>query len=59
MAAHAQSVAKIPHAKSAAWKALERHYRKVRGLHLRDLFAMDPKRGERMVVEGAGIYLDY
>jgi glucose-6-phosphate isomerase len=42
-----------------AWKALEAHYREVRGLHLRKLFADDPKRGERMTAEAAGIYLDY
>jgi glucose-6-phosphate isomerase len=42
-----------------AWKALEGHYREVRDLHLRKLFADDPKRGERMTVEAAGIYLDY
>jgi glucose-6-phosphate isomerase len=42
-----------------AWKALEAHHQKVRALHLRDLFADDPKRGERMAAEGAGIYLDY
>jgi glucose-6-phosphate isomerase len=44
---------------SSAWKALEAHYEKVRELHLRKLFADDPKRGERMAVEAAGIYLDY
>jgi glucose-6-phosphate isomerase len=52
----------IPHhfpAKRSAWTALENHYRKIRSLHLRDLFADDPKRGDSMVVEGAGIYLDY
>jgi glucose-6-phosphate isomerase len=43
----------------SAWKALEAHYRKVKELSLRTLFADDPKRGERMVVEAAGIYLDY
>jgi glucose-6-phosphate isomerase len=43
----------------AAWKALEAHHRKVRELQLRNLFADDPKRGERMVVEAIGIYLDY
>src|SRR5262249_25067098 len=32
---------------------------KIKGLHLRQLFAEDPKRGERMAVEAAGIYLDY
>jgi glucose-6-phosphate isomerase len=42
-----------------AWQALTSHYTKVRGLHLRDLFADDPKRGERMTAEAAGIFLDY
>ncbi len=42
-----------------AWKALEAHYEKVRDLHLRTLFAHDPKRGERLTAEGAGLYLDY
>jgi len=42
-----------------AWKALEAHYGKVSGLHLRKLFADDAKRGERMTAEAVGIYLDY
>ena len=42
-----------------AWKALEAHYQKIQGLHLRDLFSGDPRRAERMTVEGAGIYFDY
>jgi glucose-6-phosphate isomerase len=42
-----------------AWKALETHYSSVRGLHLRQLFAEDPKRGERLALEVAGLYLDY
>ena len=42
-----------------AWKALEAHHQKVRELHLRKLFADDPKRGERMTREAAGIFLDY
>ncbi len=42
-----------------AWKALEEHYQKIRNVHLRSLFADDPDRGERMAVEGAGLYLDY
>ncbi len=42
-----------------AWKALEAHYARVRDLHLRTLFADDPKRGERFTVEAAGLYLDY
>ncbi len=45
--------------KLAAWQTLEVHYRKVRKLHLRQLFADDPKRGERMTAEAVGIYFDY
>ncbi len=41
------------------WKALAEHYQTVRGLHLRQLFAEDPRRGERLTAEAAGIYLDY
>ena len=43
----------------AAGQALAAHHRQVRGVHLRDLFAADPGRGERLAAEGAGIYLDY
>ena len=42
-----------------AWKTLEAHHKNVRELHLRKLFADDPTRGERMTLEGAGLYLDY
>jgi glucose-6-phosphate isomerase len=42
-----------------AWKALAAHHKKIKGLHLRKLFADDPKRGERLTVEAAGLYLDY
>jgi glucose-6-phosphate isomerase len=42
-----------------AWQALERHYAEISGRHLRDLFAEDPGRGERLTAEAAGIYLDY
>ena len=48
-----------PLTKPAAWQALEAHYTKVRELHLRDLFAGDPNRGERMTAEDVGIYFDY
>src|SRR5262245_22329403 len=48
-----------PLSRRPAWKALEVHYEKVRELHLRDLFADDPKRAARMTAEGAGIFLDY
>ena len=43
----------------ASWKALESHYKKVGALHLRNLFADDPNRGERMTIEAVGIYFDY
>jgi glucose-6-phosphate isomerase len=42
-----------------AWQALERHYAEISGTHLRDLFAADPGRGERLTAQAAGIYLDY
>jgi glucose-6-phosphate isomerase len=42
-----------------AWKALEKHYAEVRGTHLRELFAADATRGERLTAEGAGLFLDY
>jgi glucose-6-phosphate isomerase len=42
-----------------AWKALSAHFQKIDRLHLRELFAQDPKRGERLTVEAAGLYLDY
>jgi glucose-6-phosphate isomerase len=42
-----------------AWKALAAHHKKIRNLHLRKLFADDPKRGERLTVEALGLYLDY
>jgi glucose-6-phosphate isomerase len=48
-----------PLTQRAAWKALEAHYAKIRELHLRRLFAEDPKRGERLTAEAVGIYLDY
>jgi len=44
---------------SGAWKALEAHAATNRTLQLRDLFAQDPTRGERLKVEAAGIYFDY
>ena len=48
-----------PITERGAWKALVAHYQNVRDLHLRKLFADDPKRGERMTVEAVGLYLDY
>jgi glucose-6-phosphate isomerase len=48
-----------PLTKLAAWKALEAHYPTIRELHLRTLFADDPRRGERLTAEAVGIYFDY
>jgi glucose-6-phosphate isomerase len=48
-----------PLTKRRAWKALQAHYEKAKDLHLRDLFAEDLKRGERMTAEAVGITLDY
>jgi len=45
--------------KLPAWEALERHHSEIAGVHLRELFARDAERGERMTAEGAGLYLDY
>ena len=42
-----------------AWKALEQHYAEIAEVHLRQLFADDPGRGERLTAEAAGLYLDY
>ena len=43
---------------SPAWQALHRHHAAVRDLHLRDLFADDPRRVERLTIEAAGIHAD-
>jgi glucose-6-phosphate isomerase len=48
-----------PLTEGQAWKALAAHHQKMSDLHLRQLFAADPQRGERMTAEGAGIFLDY
>src|SRR3974390_822192 len=42
-----------------AWKALAAQGKKLQKLHLRELFAKDPKRGERMTAEAVGLFLDY
>jgi glucose-6-phosphate isomerase len=42
-----------------AWQALKRHHEEIAGVHLRELFAADAGRGERMTAEAAGLYLDY
>jgi glucose-6-phosphate isomerase len=42
-----------------AWKALQAHHAQLRDTHLRQLFAGDPGRGERLTAEAAGVFLDY
>ncbi len=63
MAARVKPVAKgkaaTPLTKLKAWKALEAHYKKIQKLHLKKLFADDPKRGLRLTVDAVGIFLDY
>jgi glucose-6-phosphate isomerase len=65
MAASAKPAAKAktkvitPLTKRKAWKALTAHYKKISKIHLRKLFADDPKRGDRLTLEAAGIFLDY
>ncbi len=48
-----------PLTRRPAWKALQAHYKQIREIHLRQLFADDPKRGERLTVEAAGLFFDY
>src|SRR3954452_12088526 len=42
-----------------AWRELEKHFAQIEGEHLRDLFAADPQRGERLIADGAGLHLDF
>jgi glucose-6-phosphate isomerase len=49
----------VPLRDRKAWQALERHHAEIGSRHLRDLFAEDPGRGERLTAEAEGIYLDY
>ena len=48
MAARGEAITRRPAGKRQAWKDLEAHYKKIRALHLRQLFAEDAKRGERL-----------
>src|SRR5438270_161704 len=53
------AVATPPLTQRPAWQALSAHHAQVRDVHLRQLFADDPRRGERLAAEGAGLYFDY
>jgi len=59
MAAQVVPLTKRPKARQTAWSALASHYKTVSKLHLRELFAGDSKRGERLALAAAGLYLDY
>jgi glucose-6-phosphate isomerase len=48
-----------PLRQAPAWGQLQAHFEQIRDTHLRDLFAADPERGERLRAEGAGLYLDF
>jgi glucose-6-phosphate isomerase len=54
-----QSVSGPPLRRRPAWKLLEKHFQAIKDRHLRQLFADDAKRGERLSIEAAGVYLDY
>jgi glucose-6-phosphate isomerase len=59
MAARAQAITKGPALKRQAWKDLGVHYKEIKEVHLRQLFADDPKRGEHLTAQAIGVYLDY
>ncbi|MGZ3348686.1 MAG: glucose-6-phosphate isomerase [Xanthobacteraceae bacterium] len=59
MAARSETSRPRSTSRHAAWQALQAHYEVMCDLHLRNLFADDPRRGERMTAEVAGVYLDY
>ncbi len=52
-------MAGVPLPERKAWQALARHHDEIAGVHLRELFAADAGRGERLTTEAAGLYLDY
>jgi glucose-6-phosphate isomerase len=56
---HTPAPSIVPLRQRPAWNALKEHYAKVRRLHLRQLFAEDPQRGERFTLEVMGLYFDY
>jgi glucose-6-phosphate isomerase len=59
MAANPQPRLKKQATRPPAWKALAAHYKTISKLHLRQLFADDPNRGQGMAAEAVGLYLDY
>jgi glucose-6-phosphate isomerase len=59
MAARVEAITRRPAVKRQAWKDLGAHYKEIREVHLRQLFADDAKRGTRLTVAALGLYLDY
>src|SRR3954469_22567336 len=59
MAAQPQPLTPERPAKKSAWKELAAHYKTLSKQHLRELFANDPERGQRMAIEAVGLYFDY
>jgi glucose-6-phosphate isomerase len=53
------STSLAPLTRRPEWATIKEHYQKIQPLHLRELFAADPRRGERLTAEAVGIYLDY
>ncbi len=49
----------LPFTQRPSWQALSAHYSRINAMHLRELFTVDPQRGERLTAEVAGLYLDY
>src|SRR5262245_24890748 len=54
-----QSTSVPPLRRRPAWALLEKHYQKLKTVHLRQLFADGPERGDSLAIEAAGLYLDY
>jgi glucose-6-phosphate isomerase len=59
MAARVEAITRRPALKRQAWKDLGAHYKEIRDSHLRQLFADDPRRGERLTLDAVGLHLDY
>src|SRR5713226_2499688 len=59
MAATSNSVSPAQLTRLPAWRALAEHFEQVKNVHLRELFAADPRRGDRLAAEAVGLYLDY
>src|SRR4051794_20058787 len=55
----APSTQSVPLTQRSTWSALQEHYRQIRDTHLRTLFADDPSRGERLILEAVGLFFDY